>query len=382
MIEIQDRQQCCGCQACVNICPRKCISMEFDEEGFSYPKVNIDECIKCNACDNVCPMLNSVKICEREQRIYVAVNKDFSMRNSSSSGGVFGLLAKNVLDKEGIVFGAALDDQHRVCHKYISSMSEIRALQGAKYAQSDVRSTYKKAKDFLDEDKWVLFAGTPCQIEGLLNYLHKEYAKLLTVDVICHGVPSPILWEKHLSEISSDHDSPRDINFRDKTYGWKTSSLKVKFANGDTYLKTHREDPYFRLYHSDLCLRRSCYNCNFRNIYRRSDITLGDCWGIDNITPRLNDNRGASVIIVHSQNGEDYINAIKGQLDTEHTTIDNVIKYNPSVAKNVPSNEKRDEFMRMSKTHSVKELNDYFCKMTPKEKVKNTILKVMGRLKH
>lgn len=243
MIQIAQKTDCCGCEACVQRCPKQCISLKEDEEGFLYPIVNKDECIDCGLCEKVCPVINQN---ERHNPIKVlaAKNKDENIRLKSSSGGIFTLLAESILDENGIVFGACFNDKWEVTHGYTETKEGLSAFRGAKYVQSKIGDSYKQAKVFLKQNRKVLFSGTPCQIAGLKRYLRKEYDNLFTVDVICHGVPSPKVWRLYLDKIlnlkdgqhsASSHSADKKtriggINFRSKSTGWKEYSFEVALS--------------------------------------------------------------------------------------------------------------------------------------------------------
>ena len=198
MIEIKDKKNCCGCSACYSICPKNCIEMKADREGFLYPKINKDLCINCGLCETVCPIINKVEEKVFEQEGYLVQNKDEKVREESTAGGAFTAIAKYVLEKKGIVFGVQYDENLNVVHSYVENEIDLKLYRNSKYVQSKIGKTFKQAKKFLDEDRWVCFSGTPCQIEGLKKYLKKDYNKLITVDVVCHAVPSPLVWEKYL----------------------------------------------------------------------------------------------------------------------------------------------------------------------------------------
>lgn len=223
MIEIKEKVECCGCQACYNICPKNAIEMVADEKGFKYPKVNKDKCINCGLCEKVCPILNK-KTIENEPKVYACYNKNDEIRMKSSSGGIFTLIAEEIIKRDGVVCGAAFDEQYGLSHQFVESIEDLEKLRTSKYFQSSIEDTYRKTKEYLLNGRYVLFTGTPCQIEGLLSYLGKQYDKLYTQDIICHGVPSPKVWRKYVDyRLSIDKKIPQSINFRDKKQqGWRT----------------------------------------------------------------------------------------------------------------------------------------------------------------
>lgn len=198
MIQIRDKKKCCGCTACVEICPKQCIKMKPDMEGFLYPTVDQDKCIDCGTCDGVCPTLNGKLEIETVQKAYLVQHRNDDVRMDSSAGGAFTAIASYVLERGGVVFGAAYNKNFQVRHTYIEKVEELRKFRNSKYVQSDMGNCFRQARDFLKADRWVCFSGTPCQIEGLANFLKKPYEQLILVDVVCHGIPSPLIWNKYL----------------------------------------------------------------------------------------------------------------------------------------------------------------------------------------
>ena len=236
MITINNKHNCCGCSACVQACPKQCISFEEDEQGFRYPLVDKAICVDCGMCEKVCPVLNAGEP-RQPLAVYAAINPNEEIRKESSSGGIFTALAESVLDEGGVVFGARFNDQWEVVHAYTESKEGLAPFRGSKYVQSRVGETYRQTKVFLQQGRKVMYTGTPCQIAGLKRYLGKEYDQLLTVDVVCHGVPSPMVWRDYLRDITSDNlPQIASINFRDKSTGWKNFRLKIYKQEGNILL--------------------------------------------------------------------------------------------------------------------------------------------------
>ena len=315
MIEIPTKQDCCGCGACSQICPRQCIEMKKDEEGFCYPRVDKEVCVNCGLCEKTCPILNAKRDGSGKsvrQNTYVAYHLDEKIRLESSSGGVFTALAEDVIQQGGIVFGAAFDHEYLVHHIGVENLSDLEKLRGSKYLQSRTEDTFREAKAALDQGRRVLYSGTGCQIAGLKAYLKQDYANLLTVDILCHGVPSPALWTLYLAEMEKKHGGTvRRVSFREKKPGWKNYSVSISFSNNNIeYEKCFREEPYMQMFLKNICLRPSCYQCKFKTINSQADITLGDCWGIEKYMPEIDDDKGISGIFVHSENGESAVSRI------------------------------------------------------------------------
>lgn len=344
MIEIKNKMDCCGCYACCNICPKNAIEMIEDDNGFKYPKVDKEKCINCNLCEKVCPILSQTKVENKIKVAYACINKNVKERLNSSSGGIFSLLAKNILNKNGIVFGAMFNNEWDVVHGYIETYEDIDKLQGSKYVQSTIGNSYKKVKEFLEKDRYVLFTGTPCQIEGLKNFLGKEYEKLITQDVICHGVPSPKAWKKYKEyRIKKDKENPKKISFRNKDNGWSNFNMKFSYEKSN-YKKNQQTDLFMQAFLRNTILRDSCYNCHFKKKDRVSDITLADFWGIDRILPDFYDNNGVSLVIVNSEKGKILFEKIKNDIKCREVDLLQAIKYNPSMVKSVKADPKREEF--------------------------------------
>ena len=366
MIEIKEKQACCGCAACVQACPKQCISMREDKEGFLYPEVDKTVCVDCHLCEKVCPVLNQGK--EREPlKVYAAKNKDEEIRRQSSSGGIFTLLAEQVLDDGGVVFGARFDENWEVVHACTETKEGLAAFRGSKYVQSRMGDNYKKAEVFLKSGRKVLFSGTPCQIAGLKLYLRKEYENLLTVDFICHGVPSPGVWREYLKEEVArqcdrknsvlSHPNAKEIrieriSFRDKALGWKKFSFaltqSVTEGNGqkNTVLLSEplNKNLFLRGFLADLYLRPSCHACPTKCLKSGSDVTIGDFWGIEKVMPEMDDDKGMSVMMVNRDCNQ--LKLLDEKMRFYPIGYREVVRYNPSVERPVRIPEKREAFFR------------------------------------
>lgn len=349
MIELKEKKNCSGCHACANACPKNCISMVSDEEGFWYPQVDKSKCIDCGLCEKVCPIIHKWEPdSSRTTTAMAAINLNEEIRLKSSSGGLFTLIAEKIINQNGVVFGAAFSDDFKsVQHICVDNIADLDKLRGSKYVQSKIGDTYKQAKDYLDSGRKVLFTGTPCQIGGLYSYLGKPYDNLFTQDIICHGVPSPMVWEKYVEEHERKTSSKANkVAFRNKKNGWKAYSVFIGFDNKKQYLKEHSADMYIRAFLSDICLRPSCSDCQFKGIKRQADITLADFWGIQNVMPKMDDDKGTSLVLVHSDKGRDLLDELSDNIKSRKVNTDIVEKYNPSVAKSVSVNDKREGFLK------------------------------------
>lgn len=295
---------CCGCSACVQRCPQECISLCEDNEGFLYPTINKDVCINCGLCDRVCPVLNKSQQHE-PIAVYASISKDEKIRMQSSSGGIFSLLAEQVINAGGVVFGARFDEHWQVKIDYTESINGIAAFRGSKYVQARVGNSFRQAEIFLQQGKKVFFTGTPCQIAGLKNFLRKEYTNLLTADCACYGVPTPKVWERYLQE-SVGNSSKQDISsisFRDKVTGWKNYSFTIYRRNSPLIRQSRYENVYMRAF--SLFLRPSCYKCRMKGLCSMADFTLADFWGITELSSQMDDDKGTGLVIVHTDKGKE-----------------------------------------------------------------------------
>lgn len=300
MVHITDPHKCCGCGACASICPRHCISLKQDDEGFLYPCVGASLCCDCGVCERVCPMLNALKP-RSPQCVIACHNKDENIRRTSSSGGIFTLLAEHIITKGGVVFGVRFsDDFSNTVFCEVDNAANIAKLRGSKYLQAETNAIYAQVRTRLRQGRPILFCGTPCQVCALRLYLGKEANSplLYCVDIICHGVPSPKVWRHHLHNIIGDQ-RPISVCFRDKRIGWKDFSMAIKTESHE-YSRVHRDDLYMQSFLRNVNLRPSCYNCPAKNGRSGADITIGDFWGIPS---DADDDKGTSQILVMSDRG-------------------------------------------------------------------------------
>ena len=323
--------QCCGCSACVARCPKHCIGMTTDQDGFYVPEIlDADACINCALCSKVCPFENP-KSNTATNLFYAAFTNDDNTISRCSSGGIFPELAKWFLDKGGKVYGAYLDENHKLFHIGIDKKSDLIKLQGSKYLQSDIKQTYQECKDELNKNRIVLYTGTPCQIQGLKRFLGKEFDNLYTLDVVCHGVPSPSVFEAYVKFLEKKHCAKLvDINFRDKKRnGWSiTLRYTMEFSSGkrkDYYLISKLSE-YFMAFLSGAISRESCYQCPFSSLERPGDITLGDFWGYQATRPELRHDAGLSLLLVNSQKGHHLIECCKEKGVTLNSVTEDSVK--------------------------------------------------------
>lgn len=341
MIDIKNKKDCCGCHACVSVCPKHCISMQTDEEGFLYPLPDLNVCIHCNRCDRVCPVIHPGEP-RLPIKVYAAKNKQREIRLESSSGGVFSLLAEEIIQRGGVVFGAKYNDHWNVVHAWTDTLEGMAAFRGAKYVQSVIGNTYQETRSFLKQGRWVLFSGTPCQIKGLLNFLGRAYEKLVTVDIVCHGIPSPLVWQTYLKSINPDSGKITMLSMRDKTDGWKQYRMLIQTDSRLLYFGKAARNLYSQGYLADLYLRPSCHACPSKKGRSQSDCTLGDFWGIRNYFPEMDDNRGVSLVLVNSLRGLNFFQGL--DVSYKEATYEQSLQENPCLEQSVPCPTFREEF--------------------------------------
>lgn len=386
MISFDKKDNCCGCYACVNVCPKNCIVMKEDDEGFYYPNVNNSRCVDCKLCEKVCPIINKEKFLQENglevNNTFVAYTKNETIRRNSSSGGIFSELAVNVLNNDGAVFGVAFDSNFNAHHIMVNNVYDLNKLRGSKYIQSQVENTYQEAEELLKSGKLVLFTGVACQIAGLKTYLRKSYENLITVDVLCHGVPSGKVWRKYIEYKQKKHNSKiKEFYFRNKDKGWKLFTVKQKYANNQCESSIFTQDPFIQLFLGEICLRPSCYNCRFKDIKRPSDITIGDSWGIENYMPEMDDDKGTSVVIAHTEKGINLINCIKDNLIIKNAELDEALPPTADSRKSVLPHKNRERlFRRLDKNTNIEKLSDLVRDRFPKPSIKSRIKKKIKKV--
>ena len=408
MIDIKEKHNCCGCSACVQICPKQCINMSADNEGFLYPQVNSAICIDCGLCEKVCPVINQ-NVPKEPLAVYAAKNKNDEIRLKSSSGGIFTLLAEQTIMEGGVVFGARFNKKWEVVHDYTETIEGLEPFRGSKYVQSVIGDNFIKAKQFLADGRKVLFSGTPCQIAGLKKFLRKNYDGLLCVEVVCHGVPSPMIWQDYLNYkrtkcaagkntvSSSLNELPviTGISFRDKTRGWKKFGFKISYAaskaaknsvskSADTNcceITPFTDDIFMKGFLNNLYLRPSCYHCAARQGKSGADISLADFWGIEQIHSKIDDNKGTGLILVNSTKGKDLYNTINKNIEYIESEYDKAVLYNSCIVRSVDEPNNRIILFEQYKENGISAI-EYICnKMKTKfvvrcvNKIKRIIIK-------
>lgn len=342
----EEKDNCCGCGACMNICPPKAISMQEDEYGFLYPQIDADLCVKCGACQRVCNFQYKEEI-NAPVQAFAACAKSDSILKCSASGGTFAALAKRTLSMSGVVFGAAFDEEWKVCHISIESADELYRLQGSKYVQSSIGTTYQQVKKFLKEGRYVLYSGTPCQIAGLYGYLGKDDEKLLTADLICHGVPNRRMLHDYLKAFGDIEY----FTFRDKSLGWGINGKVVVRGSERSQKLWQSASPYLYYFSQGLIYRESCYQCKYTCQHRPADITLGDYWGIEKQHPEylgkngFDSKKGISVMIANTQKGAKVIHNCVQLLEIKKSTFEKAASGNAQLVRPTVKKPQRQEIL-------------------------------------
>ncbi|MCO1600974.1 Coenzyme F420 hydrogenase/dehydrogenase, beta subunit C-terminal domain [Desulfosporosinus nitroreducens] len=326
MIKITDKTKCCGCHSCANVCPENCISMKPDNEGFLYPDVNVTKCINCNICEKVCPIINNDPEKPVKEKAYIVNIKDDKIREESTAGGAFSAIAQYTLDQGGVVFGATLGAGYFVYHMYVEKREDLGKFRSSKYVQSEIGKCFSKVKEFLDLGREVCFSGTPCQIEGLQHFLRKKYANLVTIDLVCRAVPSPMVWRKYIEyQQQKNQYCIERVRFRDKCYGYKYSTMSLYMKPGckkKDYHKGIESDVWLRAFFSGICVRPSCYECNFKKRYRTSDFTIWDCFSVGRYSKKLDDDKGTTRVIARTNKAFEMFYKFKDNINYEEINIE------------------------------------------------------------
>lgn len=334
MIRIENKANCCGCSACIERCPKQCITLAEDNEGFSYPSVDHSKCIECGLCESVCPFIHTQEA-RLPIKVLAAINKDEQIRLGSSSGGLFSSIATQIIKQGGVVFGARFDKDWLVNIGFTETIEGLSAFRGSKYLQARIGNSFVECEEFLKSGRKVLFSGSPCQIAGLKRFLHCDYENLITVDFVCHGVPSPKVWKLYLKEVLAA------VNEHKNLFDYKFSYSECK--NGIfSIVSPFNSNDYMKAFLKDLILRPSCYHCKVREGRSMSDITIGDYWGIQNACPNMDDNKGTSLALLHSTKGLEILNFTDCM--SMETTFEDATASNPAIISSPHPCKTRDSF--------------------------------------
>ncbi len=343
-----EERLCTGCGACENKCPFHAITMVENAEGFLTPSVNQERCKECGLCEKACPILKDPAFPKlSEPGVYACWSHDREIRELSSSGGVFSLIAREVLKEGGVVFGAAFDEDFGVHHTYIESYEDIDSLRRSKYVQSRTGDSYKAAEGFLKAGRKVLYVGTPCQVAGLIGYLGKPYELLTTCNFVCYGVPSPKVWRNYLSYRTANKKL-KALSFRDKkNSGWKQYTLRMDYEDGTSYVKKANDDAYFIGFGRSLFSRLCCFDCRFRYSNTKADITLADFWGIEKLQGiEIKEDQGVSLVLTNTPQGEAWIQRISERMFIQKRTFEEAASSNPKLVSSAKQPSNRAKFFK------------------------------------
>lgn len=378
----KQKGDCCGCTTCMNVCPQNCISMETDNLGFLYPKIDEKKCIHCNLCKNTCAF-GKVKESEDKNfpQVYAAKNKSENIHEKSSSGGMFIPLSDCVLQNKGSVYGAGYSDDFMVIHKRAINEEQRDEFVGSKYVQSDMKQIFSDVENDLKLGKEVLFSGTACQVHGLLSYLDKKRCnteKLFTIDIVCHGVPSPKMWREFLEKIQKLGQLDR-LTFTSKEIANELKGLKCIFKDRGPLLTGFYWTSYGKMFLKNYILRESCYNCPYSSPYRRyADITLGDYWGLDKVMPEFCHQKGISLLMVHTQKGEKLFNQIADRIDYRKTSVQDCLQPNLREPSKMPEN--RDVFLQIYNEKGYQKAYKMICPDSFVEKLRQIKRRISSKI--
>lgn len=390
---ITQKNNCTGCTACEKVCAFNAISMKTDDEGFLYPEIDSEKCVECGKCKSICPSNREVvgELVENtiEAKVFAAINKNDEIRKLSTSGGAFSAIADNILNKNGVIYGASFDADFQVVHARAENAEEYAKFRGSKYVQSQLGDTFSLIKNDLASGKNVLFTGTPCQVAGLYAFLgnSKERAGLFTCEMVCHGVPSPLMWKEHLALIEKEKKS-KIINYknRSKIAGWNCHNEHFFLENGVNEYKTKLSQNHKDLFYGHYIMRPACYECKYTGFPRVADVSIADFWGIENVMPDFYDNKGTSMVVVNTKKGEELFEEIKSNLEYRESNVKEAFKENHK--RPAKKNPQREQFWKDYKANGylfvVKKYASYSLigkiKVQAKIKVKQ-LFKVVGLYK-
>lgn len=346
MIVIENKKDCCGCTACMATCPRKAIAMAEDEEGFLYPKVDKSLCNDCGACNKVCPVQQPIQIEALQQKAGLFQHKDPVVLGESTSGGLFTAIAQWVINKGGVVFGAAYDQNLVIRHQAVEKVADLQRFRNSKYAQSDMGNSFIRVRELLRADKWVLFSGTPCQLEGLHKYLRKEYEKLVMVDIVCHACPSPKVFRKYIEVITKGGlNETGNIKFRDKVYGYKYSQMTFYDKQNRLWYKAGIDtDVMMRAFFNNISPRPSCFECPSKKQHRVSDFTIWDCFDVGKFSKEMDNDKGVTRCLMHTSKAWEIWEDIRKYGMTKDIPVDAAVAGVREMYHSVTMNPQREAF--------------------------------------
>lgn len=374
MKRICESDKCCGCMSCYSACKKGAIKADQNENGFIVPKIDESSCADCGVCNTVCPVVSKTKK-EYLQKGYACFNNNAETVNLSSSGGVFTLIADEIIKRGGVVFGAAFDEDFSVHHIFVDNLEDLEKLRGSKYLQSKIGDSFKKAKEFLENGRPVLFTGMPCQINGLKAFLKKDYDNLFLQDIVCHSAPSAKIWQIYIRHREKAEGSKLvSVSFREKSQSWQKYNMSMRFENGSEYKIEGRQDPYMKAFIKGLSVNKACSACRFKTGNRAADITLADFWGIEKICPEMYNINGTSLVTVNSPKGEKMFELIKNNMTVKSVDVLAALAYNTAALNPVLLNPHRDEFFAKVNEDNFERLVKKFTPVPLKQRLSNTVV--------
>lgn len=381
MVNEKTKTECCGCRACEQICPTRAITMAEDDKGFFYPYIDSLRCNQCGLCDLVCGFREDYPNHGDEPMIYAAKHKDDTIRQTSTSGGMFTAISDEILKRSGVIYGVGMDASLSVCHMRAETPGERDRFKGSKYVQSNIGETFVQARKDLDSGRYVLYSGTPCQISSLLLFLRKKYDNLITVDLVCKGTPSNKMWHEYLNVMrQKSRGEIVGVEFRNKDKGWHRPITKLITRDGKWRISG--EQSFFQLFNSNIFLMPSCHGCKFTNFARPADISIADFWGIERTCPEFDDNWGVSLVLVNSPRGRELFKAIETNIVTLESQKENCLQ--SALQKPIKKNEKSDEFwedyFKYGMKYAMIKYTDYSAIRTFMRKGKRKIGGILERL--
>ncbi len=358
-ISIVSSDNCTGCGSCYNKCPIEAISMKYTKEGFLAPVIDEKSCISCGKCLEVCPVMNPVFRNDLKPKCYAAMAENEEIRYKSSSGGLFSLFAEEVLNKGGVVCGAAYNENFLVEHIIIDKSEDLDKLRGSKYLQSDTRKVYQEIQKTIESGRPALFCGCPCQVGALNTFLGKSFENLLSIDLMCHGGPAPLLFKKYLSETYPGRELAH-FSFRDKkVFGWSTEA-NAYFTDGTSEHVRRTQDDYYRAFLPCISVRKSCGKCPFSTLPRQGDVTLADFWGVNKLNKNFDDGKGTSIVIINNNNGYKYYKLLTKKLKiNEQVPLEYILEHGQPLAKPFKNHPERDRFFEILEKNSLKKAIHY-----------------------
>lgn len=381
----KEKADCCGCTACKNICPTKAITMQVDEEGFLYPVIDESKCIQCGACQKICAFQRGYSIQHRLEKplVYAAKSKEIATRMASSSGGIFTELAHDILKQNGILYGVKFNEKFDAIHTSVQTEEELKACRGSKYVQSNLQDIFQMVKNDLKGQRKVLFSGTPCQVAGLNRFLGNiDKQNLLLVDIVCHGTPSNQLFKEYVAFCEEKKQSKMVAYYnRDKSRGWGHNE-KAVYANKKTDDKSVLSQAWKNIFYTNLALRPCCYNCQYTNTQRPSDITLADFWGIHQSNPEFADKKGVSLVMVNTTKGKEIFENIQARIETIQKTVEEASVKNPQLKHPIEKNPtQREKFWKVYREEGFTSILKKYGKYTMTFKIKNITTRLKYKIK-